>query len=266
MKPKLSQHFLIRPEIAEKIVAALDLAPEDPVLEIGPGRGILTAALLKAGARVTAVEIDDGLSDALEERWKKESRFRLIRSDFLNILFDQITMSPGKKMKVIGNLPYAVTSPILQKVLQWRRWSRAIFMVQKEVAERLAAKPGKKDYGVLTVSVQSRCAVEKVLDVSRGAFKPPPRVDSTVVRVTPLPQPLFEAQEEIPFFRTVKAAFAHRRKMAANSLAEGLGISTQQIRGALLACNLPGTARAEVFSVQDFVRLSRTLMDTGLRL
>src|SRR3989338_3444902 len=259
MRPRFSQNFLVRADIARAIVRALEIAPVDSVLEIGPGRGILTQTLLKEADSVTAVEIDAEISQGLEQRWGDYARFRVIRGDFLQVKLAEIFESPAKKVKVIGNLPYAVTSPILQKVLEWPLWSSAVFMVQKEVADRIRAKPGTKNYGVLTVSVQSRCRVEKVMKVSPYAFRPVPKVESTVLRLSPLNQALFGSAEEEIFFKPVKAAFAHRRKTAANSMADALDISAEEARNALQRSNLSPTARGETFSVEDFARLARIL-------
>ncbi len=257
MGTKYSQNFLVRDDIAADIVGALDLSREDTVLEIGPGRGVLTRILLKSGADLTAVEIDRSLAVALENQFR-QSRLKLITADFLETNLETI-FSQDAGVKVVGNLPYAVTSPILQKVLAWNAWSVAVFMVQKEVGERLLASPKTKAYGILTVSVQSRASVEKVMDVPAAAFSPVPKVESMVLRLRPLKNAAFSPEEETIFFKAVKAAFAHRRKMAGNSLARALGIPTSVARGALEACGLSPTDRAEDFSVQDFVRLSRVL-------
>ncbi len=257
MRPKYSQNFLVRPGIAEGIVAAMNLLAGDEVLEIGPGRGILTQILLDHGASVTAVEIDPSLAGTLQARWK--SSFRLINSDFLDINLHEIFPDISKKIKVIGNLPYAVTSPILQKVMAWNGWSSSVFMVQKEVAERIRSMPGNKSYGVLTVSVQAKCRAEKVFDVPPEAFRPVPKVDSSVLRLTPLERPKISPQNEEKFFKAVKACFAQRRKMAANSLAGALNLTAEQARQALLKAHLSPTARAETYSVDDFVRLSEVL-------
>jgi len=213
---------------------------------------------------VTAVEIDALLAEALEERWRGKAGFRVIRKDFLDLALSDLSF-PGGKIDVIGNLPYAVTSPILQKVLEWPHWRRAVFMVQKEVADRIRSKPGSKDYSVLTVSVQSRASVEKLFDVAPGSFKPAPKVTSTVIRLTPLQKPLFAPEEEGMFFRTAKAAFAQRRKMAVNSISRTLKIPPDKAREALTRCGLSPTARAETISVGDFARLARVLSgDTPL--
>ena len=164
-----------------------------------------------------------------------------------------------KRFKVIGNLPYAVVSPILQKLLAWNSWTVAVVMTQKEVADRILSGPGTKDYGVLSVSVQSRCRIEKVCKVSRYAFRPVPKVESTVLKLIPLPKPAFNKEEEKRFFAVVKAAFAHRRKTILNSLTRALKLPQSALRDGLEKCGLSPGARAETVSVEDFKRLSDIL-------
>jgi 16S rRNA (adenine1518-N6/adenine1519-N6)-dimethyltransferase len=260
MRPRYSQNFLIRTDIAQDIVKALELSPQDRVLEIGPGRGILTEILIQSKAKISAVEIDRDLFNILSYKWK--TSLALVNQDFLDADLDRLFPEPGP-VKVVGNLPYAVTSPILQKVLSWPRWSTAVFMVQKEVGERLKARPGTKDYGVLTVSVQSRASADKILDVPASAFKPAPKVQSSVLKLTPLPNPAFDPSQETIFFKAVKGCFAHRRKMAANSLAQALGIETPEAREALKRADLDPTARGEDYSIADFVRLARVLYNNS---
>ena len=259
MGTRYSQNFLVQSSIAQKIVGELGIKPGDSVLEIGPGRGILTDILLRENARLTVVEIDSLLAETLSKKWAAHASFRVIHSDFLDMKLPQDLGDLNGKIKIIGNLPYAVTSPILQKILEWSGWDLAVFMVQKEVADRICSAPGSKDYSVLTVSVQSRSSAEKTFNVAPGAFKPPPKVMSSVIRLKPLAEPRFAPDEEGIFFATAKAAFAQRRKMAANSLANSLKISAESARSALLRCGLSPTARAETFSVDDFARLARIL-------
>ena len=257
MRPRWSQNFLVNPGVAEKIVGAAQVSKEDAVLEIGPGKGVLTALLLEKSASVTAVEIDPELAAALTEKWGPLGNFKLIQSDFLDV--DLKMLAQKSPVKIVGNLPYAVTSPILQKAFAWDGWSSAIFMVQKEVGDRIRAKAGTKDYSVLSVSIQARCRVEKVMDVSKGSFRPIPKVDSTVLKFSPLPKPAFAAQEEEAFFKTVKGAFAHRRKTILNSLVRELKLPSQTVQAALESAGLSPSARAETVSVENFARLSRIL-------
>ena len=259
MRTRLSQNFLVNLSVAAQIVEGMNLSKDDPVLEIGPGRGILTQILIEKTGSLTVAEIDPKLSANLLTRWGGRETFRLIQGDFLELDLNHAFPGTQKKIKVIGNLPYAVTSPILQKIIAWKGWSEAVFMVQKEVGERIRSEPGSKDYGVLTVSVQASCRVEKILDVSNQAFWPVPKVQSSVLKLVPLPQRIFAPEEETFFFRTVKAGFAQRRKAILNSRGRALNIPPEKIKLALKTCGISRTARAETVPVQDFARLSRIL-------
>jgi len=262
MRTRWSQNFLVNPGAAEAIVRAMDLVREDPVLEIGPGRGVLTDRIVQGTDKFTAVEIDPVFAQGLNKKWADKKGFKVIARDFLDADLDQIFISGERTVKVVGNLPYAVASPIIQKVLAWKGWKLGVFMVQKEVGDRIRAVPGSKDYGVLSVSVQSRCKVRKILDVSRNSFRPTPNVDSVVLAFEPMIEAAYGPHEEMNFYKTVKAAFAQRRKMAANSLASGLGIKVQDARQAIVSLGLPAGARAETISISNFVRLVRILYHT----
>ena len=259
MRTRWSQNFLIDKNIARICVEALDPGPGDSVVEIGPGRGVLTELLLEKTKCLTVVEIDPRLCDLLKEKFGRIEGFGLIRSDFLRIDEDQISKDPSKKWKVIGNLPYAVVSPILQKLLGWRSWETAVVMVQKEVGERITAEPGTRDYGVLSVSVQSRCRIEKIRNVSKGSFRPVPKVESSVLRLTPLAKPVFNPGEEKRFFTVVKASFSHRRKTILNSIGQSLNLPEKTVKSAVERLGLSTRARAETFSARDFKRLTDIL-------
>ena len=259
MRVKWSQNFLRDGNVARRCVEALNLGPQDAVLEIGAGRGILTDILVGLAGKVAAVEIDPSLSAELAKRFSDRENFHLIPQDFLEVSLESHPVLKGGGFKVIGNLPYAVTSPILQKVLAWNGWRAAVFMVQKEVGERIMAAPGGKTYGVLSVSIQSRCAVEKVCGVSRHCFKPAPAVESMVLRLIPLEVPAFDPSGEKDFFRVVKAGFAQRRKTILNSLSHSLDLPSSTVRSALEKCGLKPQARAETLSLPDFKNLSQAL-------
>ncbi len=244
--------------IAGRCIAALDLDGADDVLEIGPGRGILTGKLLENAGKVVAVEIDPALVLNLRSKFAEWRSFDLVQQDFLSVDLESLRFA-GPPAKVIGNLPYAVVSPIIQKVLAWRKWSRAVFMVQKEVGERMLAGPGSKTYGILSIAVQSQCIPKKLFHVPRGCFKPAPNVESMVLELKPLATPLFDRAREAEFFRIVKGAFAHRRKTLLNSLEYALETPPHMIVSALQDAKLSPKVRAETLSIDDFIRLSNVL-------
>jgi 16S rRNA (adenine1518-N6/adenine1519-N6)-dimethyltransferase len=251
----LGQHFLADRGIVRRIVAAADVGPDDTVLEIGPGRGILTEALLESGARVVAVEMDRGLHAALAERLGAEARLTLHHGDALR--FDLATLPVP--YKVVANLPYQVTTPLLFRLLEAHPApSVAVVMLQREVADRLLAAPGTKAYGVLTVGVQVRATAEACFPVPPGAFRPPPKVRSMVVRITPLAAPALREAEMAGFMAVVRAAMGRRRKTLKNALA-ALGRPVPEIEAALATAGIDPGVRGETLDVPDFVRLYRAL-------
>lgn len=203
MGARLGQHFLADEKAADSIVAAA--LPLSRALEIGPGRGVLTKRLCAAAESVVAVELDERLAAKLAA-----PNLKVVRADFLKL--DLATLGPGP-FTVVANLPYAVGTPILQKLLLWDNWERAVLMFQKEVADRVAFEPG-----LLRLSVWLRAEVEPVLDVPAASFRPPPKVDSAVVRLTRLPRPRLDAAGEDKLFKLARAAFSQRRKMLSNTL------------------------------------------------
>jgi len=254
--PKWSQNFLVDKDIARKCIDLLRLGTEDHVLEIGPGRGALTDLLLERAGHLVAVEIDPELQERLCRRYGGRSNFRLVRGDFLDLDLGSDPAFQGGPFKVIGNLPYAVVSPILQKVAAWNGWTESAFMVQKEVAERLAASPGTKAYRVLTLSLRFRCRAQVAFEVPARSFRPVPRVESAVVRFERLEHPLVAPEEEVAFFRVVKGGFMYRRKTLVNSLMRSLELPADRVRDAVRACGIPEKARAETLSLEDFKNLA----------
>lgn len=244
MGAKLGQHFL-RDEKA--IAAIVSACGTGRVLEIGPGRGALTLPLLAAGASVTAIEKDDALADRLSDR------LTVINEDFLRAALPQGTW------RVVGNLPYAVATPILQKLLLWEGWDEAVLMFQKEVAERVCAPVGTADYGLLRLSVLLRAQAELLFTLPPGAFAPPPKVDSAVVRLRRLPKPLLDGAAERAFWRPVKAAFQQRRKMAAKTIADGLRRDKKEVEDLLEALGLRRDARPETIPFEAWLALGRAL-------
>ncbi len=258
MRVKWSQNFLADKNIAGRCVAALDLDGGDDVLEIGPGHGVLTGKLIESAGTVIAVEIDPTLVLNLKSKFSSWPNFELLQQDFLDVDLERLRFT-GPPAKVIGNLPYAVVSPIIQKILLWKKWSRAVFMVQKEVGERMLAPPGSKTYGILSIAVQAQCVPKRLFHVPRGCFRPAPNVESLVLRLEPLATPLFDRAREEDFFKVVRAAFAHRRKTLINSLEYALKIPTAALKTAIESASLSPKSRAETLSIDDFNRLSKVL-------
>jgi 16S rRNA (adenine1518-N6/adenine1519-N6)-dimethyltransferase len=215
-RPKLGQHFLIRGSVLERIAAAACPTPENLVIEIGPGRGALTEKLLQRAARVVAVEVDSFLVEHLRRRFAGESRLEVVHADVLETDLLQWGRGP-----VAGNLPYYITSPILETVAALDI-PRAVFLIQKEVAERLVAQPGTRDYGFLTVSLALYADVRLRFEVKPSAFHPPPKVDSAVVSLEPRPRDLGIA-DRAAFLGFVGHCFHHKRRTIRNNLAEIYG-------------------------------------------
>jgi 16S rRNA (adenine1518-N6/adenine1519-N6)-dimethyltransferase len=241
---KLGQHFL---KDEKAIAAIVSAAGTGNVLEIGPGRGAITLPLLKAGATVTAIEKDDVLAERLSDR------LTIINEDFLRAEL------PAGKWRVVGNLPYAVATPILQKLLLWDGWDEAVLMFQKEVAERVCAPVGGADFGLLRLSVLLRAQAELLFTLPPGAFAPPPKVDSAVVRLRRLPKPVLGPEEERAFWRPVKAAFQQRRKVAAKTIAGVLGIGKEAVEAELEKLGLRKDARPETIPFEAWLALGRAL-------
>lgn len=284
---RLGQHFLKDLQIADRVVAAAGLGPGEDVVEIGPGRGVLTRRLLAAGARVSAIELDRRLCEKLRLEFRDvlqaptfETRtasgssspsdggrgLSLIQGDFLKL---DLAVLP-RRCIFVANLPYAVGAPILQRILSWggpgaeSPWTRAVLMFQKEVAERILAGPGSRKYGVLSLSVALKARARWVCSAPAGAFSPQPKVDSAVVRIDPLAalggtqagSPLPPGLPEEKFMRLVRAAFQHRRKRAANSIAQALKVPANQVGAALRGAGVSNLARAEEISLPQFIRMA----------
>ena len=224
---RFGQHFLHDPKVIERIVATIDPRPDQALIEIGPGRGALTAPLLQRAGELTAIEIDRDLAGALQARFG--APLKLIVADVLDVDFTTLR-ADRKPLRVIGNLPYNISTPLLFYLLAQRAAILDMhFMLQREVVERMVAVPGTKAYGRLTVMLAPWVRVESVLDVGAGAFRPAPKVASAVVRITPFAGPAFPILSTERFERVVRAAFSQRRKTLRNAL-KGL-VSEEQLRG-----------------------------------
>jgi 16S rRNA (adenine1518-N6/adenine1519-N6)-dimethyltransferase len=257
MAAKYAQHFLTNRHAAERIVAALNLTPEDAVLEIGPGKGALTAFLLPAKL-VAVVEVDAEMVALLQSRFGSNPKIKIFHSDILEFDFDALkSLNGGRPFKVVGNLPYNLTSPILRRLCDWTGWKEAFVMVQKEVGDRMCAKAGSADYGALTVGISLTCESEFVFELSEKSFNPPPRVKSAVVKLTRRDKPLTEDVARTQ--RVIQAAFQQRRKTILNSLSHGLGIEKEEVQKTLKKLGIEETIRPERIDVEKFIALSRSL-------
>lgn len=253
---KLGQNFLIDENIVRNIVAAAELSDKDTVLEVGPGIGTLTQGLAESGASVVAVELDKRLLPVLDTTLEGYDNVRIVNGDILQV---DIMQTVGvDEFKVCANLPYYITTPIIFALLEKRLpMERLVAMVQKEVAERMAAKPGGKDYGALSVAIQYYTEPEIAFIVPPSSFIPAPSVDSAVIVCKRREKPPVEVCDEALFFRVVKAAFSLRRKMLNNSL-KNMGIKGEQVAKWLELAGVDGKRRAETLSLEDFAALTNT--------
>ena len=256
---RLGQNFLIDPNIVRNIVALAELTPTDTVLEIGPGRGILTEALCRAAGHVTAIEIDPRLHAYLTERQLRFSNLTLILDDAMTYPIEHLPIGTI----VVANLPYYLSTSLLFRRLDQRnRLPRMVLMLQNEVADRLVAKPGGSDYGVLSVMAQYTADIAKAFKVSAQCFRPRPEVGSAVVLLKTNPQRTLNQEEEPKFAALVKAAFAHRRKTLVNSLKDQ-GYDQKLVAAALSSLNLSPFIRAEILSIEQFIELTRCIYGGG---
>ena len=250
MSKKLGQNFLIKRGIVDEIVHAAELTPGEPVLEVGPGIGTLTQGLAQSGADVTAIELDRRLLEVLDTTLASYDNVRIIHGDVLKL--DVPSIMNHKPFKVVANLPYYITTPIIMSLLESKLpIERLVVMVQKEVALRMVAKPGTKDYGALSVAVQYYTEPDIVLDVPPKSFLPAPAVTSSVIRCVLRDKPPVNVIDEKLFFRVVKAGFAQRRKTFANTM-KTTGLSKDRIEELLAKANIDGQRRGETFTLQEF--------------
>ncbi len=250
---RLGQNFLVDETVVDRIVAAAGVAPGDAVLEIGPGIGTLTQGLLEAGVKVVAVELDRRLVEVLADTLAGYDALRVVHGDILKTdISREMATAP---FKVVANLPYYITTPILMGILEQRLpVSVLVTMVQKEVAERMVAAPGGKDYGALSVAVQYYTVPEIAFLVPPQAFIPAPAVESAVIRCAVRSEPPVAVDSEATFFRVVKAAFAQRRKTLANALkAAGLAAEAAAV---LAAAGIDGNRRGETLSLAEFAAVA----------
>lgn len=260
LRPKHSwgQNFLGDEYMLQKIAEAADLSPGEVVVELGPGLGHLTRALLFQGAKVVAVERDRDMAKVLRAEFQTED-VTVLEANAVEVEF--ASLAHVSKVTVVGNLPYHLSSPILFRVLEQEATiGRAVFTLQKEVVTRLSAKPGNRDYGLLTVLLGLGFEVEGLFDIPAHAFFPPPKVDSAVVRLTSRAQPKAQVADARFFKKVVKAAFAQRRKTLSNSLASDKSLGTSaHVKRALDSAQIDPQRRAETLSIEEFATLAQAL-------
>ena len=258
-KHRLGQNFLVRADVVKAIAEAAELTEESCVLEIGPGIGILTQALARTGAAVTAVEIDKSLEKVLLHTLEPYENINIIYEDILKLNLYELMQ--GKIWKIAANLPYYITTPILIYLIQTELpISLFVFMIQKEVAARIMASPGTKDYGALTLAIQFYCTAEIVMDVPPSSFIPKPAVMTTVLKLKKRKEPAVKVKDKKLFFSMVKIAFGQRRKVFTNALKAG-GINKTMIDEILRRTQIDGTRRGETFSMQEFGLLADAWYD-----
>lgn len=267
LQKKYGQNFIGDLALLELIATVCDWQPGDRALEIGPGAGTLTRAIAREAEEVLAVEIDRRLAPLLEETLADCANVHLVFTDALKADLDALmrdTLGWDGRYKLIANLPYYITTPLIMHVLEdSEKVSELVIMVQKEVGERLCAAPGSKAYGAVTVMVQYAATVARAFDVGRHAFVPAPEVDSTILHLIPYEKRPIQAQNDTVLRRVVKAAFSQRRKTLRNSLSS-LGCDKALIKQALEAAGIEDSRRAETLSVAEFVALADAFYEGGL--
>jgi 16S rRNA (adenine1518-N6/adenine1519-N6)-dimethyltransferase len=259
-KRSLGQNFLVDENLQRKIVGALTAGPADEVLEIGPGRGALTRHLVGKVGRLIAVELDDDLAAALTEQYAGRADVRVVHGDVLEVDPSTLTGDPSA-LTVVGNIPYNITTPILFHLLRRPRPREIVLMVQADVADRIVAPAGTKEYGALSVGVRTVARVERLFKVGRGAFRPVPGVDSCVIRIRPLtPEPLSGAEED-RLRHLVRAAFQWRRKQLRKILRDhpDLAFSEAEIEAVAGRLGLDPEDRPERLEPEQFIRLAAAL-------
>lgn len=251
-KKHFGQHFLHDRTYLDRIVAAVAPRPTDRLVEIGPGEGALTLPLLAAAGRLTAIELDTDLIPSLRQRAADIGQLEIIEADVLTV--DLTALAAGQPLRIVGNLPYYISSPILFHCLSHiDAIADMHFMLQKEVVDRMAAAPGSKTYGRISVMLQLSCEVTSLFTVPPGAFRPPPKVDSAVVRLRPRPRDMRPDVDPQRLSGVVRAAFSQRRKTLSNALKSLLPADR------IAACDIDPRARAETLAPTDFVTLTRAL-------
>lgn len=263
-RKRLGQSFLVHENVIQSILQLVDISSCDEVLEIGPGLGFLTRRLLEGGAKVWAVEVDPFLVRHLEQSpLRSNPAFQLIQGDILKVSLGDIL--PPRRIKVVGNLPYSISTPVLFRLFGWRQhFSHLVLMLQREVAARLASHPGTKTYGTLSVWCQIHGRVVEKVSVSPEAFFPRPKVRSTILKVELFDAPRLDPAETALFEGLVRAAFGQRRKTLVNALTGLFRRNRREVERLLCDAALDPVRRGETLAVEEFIRLTRALKHGGV--
>ena len=251
-KRPLGQNFLVDPHIAQNIIQLANIQPGEHVVEIGPGKGILTQLLINKANSLTAVELDPRLAKDIQSRFGNTPNFKLIEGDAAK--FDYASL--GKGLNVVSNLPYYAATHIMKKLIHYRDHINSMtLMLQKEVVDRLTAVPGNREYGSLSVYVQYYCEVQRLLEIPNTAFSPKPKIDSSLISLTPLSQPRVQVENSKLFFKLVNSAFLHKRKMLKNNLKNWEHLFNKENGQARMA-GIDLNRRGETLSLEDFADLA----------
>jgi 16S rRNA (adenine1518-N6/adenine1519-N6)-dimethyltransferase len=255
VRKNLGQHFLNDRRILQRIVDALELTGEETVVEIGPGRGSLTELLASAAKRLVLIEYDRALAALLRQRYENAKHIHVVEADVLTV---NLAEAAGDgPFRLVGNVPYYITTPILFHALERPRPERAVYLVQREVADRMSAAPNTGEYGALSVNVQAVATARTLFRVAPGSFQPPPKVESAVVRVDPRPDPVIEQDEEASYRRFVIDAFGMRRKQMRRVLRSLWSMSAEEADAVLERAGIDPMVRPEVLSPEEFARVLR---------
>ena len=255
-RKRLGQHFLVDRGVLDRIADALAPTADDVVIEIGPGRGALTDLLVRRAKRVVAIELDRDLVPYLRDRYRDADNVEVIERDVLDVNLGEVA---GPEFLLAGNVPYYITTPILFHALESPRPARAVYLVQREVAERIAAPPGSRTYGALSVNVQAVARAELVARVPPGSFRPPPSVDSAILRLTPRPDPVVEESVESDFRLLVQDAFGLRRKQMRRVVRTVAKLDVERADQVLEMARVDPECRPETLSPEDFARLLQAI-------
>jgi 16S rRNA (adenine1518-N6/adenine1519-N6)-dimethyltransferase len=254
-KKSLGQNFLVDPNYVRKIIHVADTSPNETILEIGPGHGVLTRALAEKAGRVIAIELDRALFKILQEKLADLKNLKLIQADAMTFDYQQL----DGPLKVVANLPYNIATPLVFRLMEIRKkLTQMILMLQKEVGQRIVAKPGGKDYGALSVTLQYYTEPRLMFTVPRTCFVPRPRVDSAILNLKVLPEPRWPVRDEDWFLQVLRAGFSHRRKFLSNALIDA-GFSPQIVRNAFYHTGLDPKRRAETLTPLEFCTLADQL-------
>ncbi|NIQ04040.1 MAG: ribosomal RNA small subunit methyltransferase A [Nitrospinaceae bacterium] len=254
-KQPLGQNFLIDPSIAREIAEQAGISPDSRVIEVGPGKGILTRELLERAGFLLALEIDPKLIGPLNRQFQGNPKFELVQADAMTYDYS----AAGPRFQVVSNLPYYAAMAIVKRLIHYKQHVVDMtLMLQKEVADRLAARPGTRAYGSLSVFTQFNCRVERLLEVGKQSFSPPPKVDSSVIRLTPLAQPPVAVDDLKTFHHVVNTAFFHKRKMLRNNL-KGLNKPYHMDIQKIEAAGIRLDRRGETLSLQEFATLANLI-------